>query len=737
MPEKNISLTYTEQSATQIRMEMHSLITALEEHNYKYHTLDAPSISDTEYDALFARLQKLEAEHPTLQEPHSPTTRIGGAVLPWLEKQEHSQQMYGLDNVFTHEDWQDWVQRMHRALPEVEDTFWCDPKLDGLAIELIYKEGQFSAALTRGDGLVGEVVTEAVRTIKNIPLRLLGKNNTSIHVPPYLEVRGEVVIFKEDFITLNAKQDAAGQKNFANPRNAAAGAVRQLDTKVTAARPLRFLAYGIGNTKDVHGNSIHFWQQHSTLMQDLHALGFSTPPGGSLCASPKAVMDYVHKVQERRARYAMEIDGAVIKVNSIAAQIALDYTARAPRFAVAYKFPAMQVQTKLIDIDIQVGRTGVLTPVAILEPVSVGGVTVSKATLHNEDEVHAKDVRIGDTVIVQRAGDVIPEVVAPVLNLRPAHAIPFAFPHICPVCKEKAVRESGQVAWRCENLTCPAVLMQSIKHFVSKAGLDVQGIGQKWIEQLVEAKRVRTPVDLFTLRVHELLLFERMGETLAQKFVDAFAKAQHEAPLWRLIAALGIRHVGEQTARLLAKNFANIHALSKAQAQELMALPDIGPEVANSIHAFFSSEKNVHLLLQLQELGLDPQSTVHTQQLPDSAMEGTQTIQDPHKQSPLYGKKILFTGTLSMPRGEAAKLAENAGAELATTVSKKLDFLIIGDKAGSKKTKAEALGINILDEAQFIAYCHKETMSSHDPIKKSSQNIEKTQFSEKEQGSLL
>ena len=687
---------------------MAHLAALIEEHNYRYHTEDAPVISDADFDALFRELQEWEERFPALRREDSPTRRVGGQVLDFLQQQQHSLRMYGLDNVFSAEEWQDWVQKMLRALPEAPLSFWCDPKLDGLAVELIYTQGVLTQALTRGNGETGEVVTEAVRTVRNVPLRLRGEGP----FPQRLEVRGEIVIRKEDFAALNARQDSQGLKPFANPRNAAAGAVRQLDTGAAAQRPLRFYAYGAGQVLWEAGQGHQAWAQHHELMQGLTAWGFSVPPDGRVCASAEAVQLYVDSVGARRHEFPMEIDGVVIKQDNLAAQEALGFTARSPRFAVAFKFPAQQARTVLLGIDMQVGRTGVLTPVAVLEPVAVGGVMVSRATLHNEDELAAKDVRVGDTVLVQRAGDVIPEVVGPVLELRPSEAVPFAFPHTCPVCGEAAQREPGQAAWRCTNLSCPAVRMQSIRHFVSKAGLDVQGIGQKWIDTLVESNRVQSPADLFTLRVQELLLFERMGEVLAQKFVDAFAQARVQATLARLISALGIRHVGEQTSRLLARHFADLDALARASGDELMALPDVGPEVAASIHAFFRGESNTALLQRFRALGLWP---VRPPEAQGQAAAGV-----------LKGKKFLFTGTLGMPRAQAQKMVLDAGGELAGSVTRTLDYLVVGEKPGSKMDKAQKLGVAVLTEAAFLELVQGEPAPSALPV-----------FSGREQGSLF
>ncbi len=701
---------------SEARAEIARLSALIEAHNYSYHTLDAPTISDAEYDALFAELLAWEEHYPEYRLPNSPSLRIGGGVLSELEKMAHSQRMYGLDNIFSESEWHDWQKKIQRALPAATQgygEFYIDPKLDGLALELIYEHGVLSTALTRGDGEIGEVVTEAVRTINNIPLKLQTKD-----IPARLEVRGEVVIYKDDFAKLNAEQEKKGQKVFANPRNAAAGSIRQLDTAVTAKRPLRFFAYGVGAIEHAEQRDSDFpvfFKTYKNLMLALQEFGFQTPPSGKPCLAEE-LMSFIEKLHAQREDFPMEIDGAVIKLNDIRLQEKLGFTARAPRFAVAYKFPAAQVHTKLINIEIQVGRTGALTPVGILEPVRVGGVLVSKATLHNEDEISAKDVRIGDTVIVQRAGDVIPEIVGPVLSERANDAVHYVFPHVCPVCHEEASREEGQAAWRCINISCPAMRMQSIKHFVSKGGLDIQGVGQKWIEQLVDAKRVQNPVDLFTLTVEELLQFERMGEVLAQKFVDAFALAKQKATLARFINALGIRHVGEQTAKVLAKHYKNIDDIAKAWDTELMALPDIGPEVASSIQAYFHSESNKALLQKFKEIGLDPQA-VTTQNNAEA---------QPDQSLPLFGKKVLFTGTLSMPRQEAALLAEKAGAEVLSSFGKKLDYLIAGEKAGSKKAKAEQLGISIIDEAEFIRLC----------AEKKSNNTQKNIISN-EQGSLL
>ncbi len=666
------------------------LAAELARHNYLYHTLDAPEISDDAYDALYHELAVLERRWPMLAGEQSPTAKVGGRLLEGLAKERHRQRMYGLDNVFSVSGWREFTERMRRAWDErlngpIPLVFWCDPKLDGLAVELVYEHGELRKALTRGDGETGELVTEAVRTMDSVP-RVLEAGGGAF--PDLLEVRGEAVMFREDFARLNARQEALGLKTFANPRNAAAGSLRQLDLSVMETRPLRFLAYSLGAVD--WGNCAPSLTQ-GELMARLTAWGFLTPPDGRLCAGVEQVEAYAEWVRANRTGFPMEIDGAVAKLDDLEAQEVLGFTARAPRFAVAFKFPAIQAQTVLDAIEIQVGRTGALTPVAVLQPVAVGGVMVSRATLHNEDEIHARDVRVGDTVIVQRAGDVIPEVVGPVLEKRPPDAFPFRFPHACPACGEPVHREPGEAAWRCDNLACPARRLRAITHFVSKAGLDIQGVGEKWVEQLVTAGRVQSPADLFTLREEDLLGFERMGETLARKFLAALETARSTATLARLLCALGIRHVGEQTARLLAARFRDLDELAAASTETLLELPDIGPEVAASIRYFFATPANRVVLEHLRARGLWPVSSGADT---PAAATGTQA-------TPLSGKTILFTGTLPLPRARAQALAEAAGAIPVGGVSRKLDYLVAGEKPGSKLDKARALGIPILDGEGF------------------------------------
>ncbi len=667
----------------------------LEHHSRRYHELDAPEIPDAEYDALFRELSVLEEQYPELRTPDSPSLRVGGAVLDSLPKMAHALPLYSLDNVFSPAEWREFLNKLARFAPEctVPPAFWLEPKMDGLAMELIYEDGLLAAALTRGDGTVGEVVTENMRTVRNLPLRLAGENPPSL-----LEVRGEVVMAVKDFEAFNARQEQAGNKIFANPRNASAGSIRQLDSSVAASRPLRFIAYGAGRAE---------WpdeapKTQSGLMGRIRDLGFTVAPRAALCATSEEVEAYFERLAGHRHDFPFELDGVVAKVDDITLQKRLGFTARAPRWAVAFKFTAMQAETKLLNIRIQVGRTGVLTPVAELAPVNVGGVVVSRATLHNEDEIKAKDVRLGDMVIVQRAGDVIPEVVGPVPAKRDGSEREFGFPTVCPECGNHVHREPGEAAVRCVNRACPAVRRESIKHFVSKAGLDVQGIGAKWVEQLIDAGIVQTPADLFRLTEADLLPLERMGAKSAANFVAALKEAREKAGLPRFLGALGIRHVGTQTAKALARRFGGLKALAAAPEEELCTVDDVGPEVARSVLNFFAEQGNQALLADFKSLGLPPEPApvMRTAQVQGSLFDVSAV---PAAASPLAGKTVLFTGTLSLPRANAEALAEAAGLEVIGAVSRKLDYLVVGENPGSKLAKAEKLGLRVLSEADYMA----------------------------------
>ncbi|MDL2317107.1 NAD-dependent DNA ligase LigA, partial [Desulfovibrio sp. OttesenSCG-928-A18] len=754
----------------------------LEYHARRYYVLDDPEILDAEYDGLFRELLELEKRWPALVGPDSPSGRVGGAVLSSLPSRAHSLRMYSLDNVFSLEEWRDFVSRTGRLLPKAraEDfSFWMEPKMDGLAMELVYEEGLLTAALTRGDGETGEVVTENMRTVRNVPLRLslpvlpdaggapvpaaegggfaggppAGAGETEAGaaattagpgaaVPGLLEVRGEVVMSKKDFAALNERQERTGGKRFANPRNAAAGSVRQLDSTVAASRPLRFIAYGIGrvlwagrdgqgapakaSSAQGAGAAAGPWSTQQEVMHGLRDLGFTIAPHAALCPTPGAVEQWYEELGSRRDEFPFELDGAVAKLNCLEMQEALGFTARAPRFAVAFKFAAMQARTRLLRIEVQVGRTGVLTPVAVLEPVNVGGVVVSRATLHNEDEIRAKGVRIGDLVLVQRAGDVIPEVVGPVPEERDGTELEFVFPSQCPVCHNHVHREPGEAAWRCVNRSCPAVIRESIKHFVSKAGLDIQGVGGKLVEQLIDSGLIHTPADLFRLDAAGLSGLERMGEKSAANVLEALAEARERAELPRFISALGIRHVGERTARALARRFASMDALASASAELLQSVPDVGPEVAAAIRDFFAEEGNRALLEDFRSQGLWPE-LASARQAPGVPLysptqqhsllsvspvaggaggppAGAASAAGSGGSEPAFaGKTIVFTGALaSMSRSEAARLAEAAGADVLSGVSRKLDLLVVGEEPGSKLEKARALGVRVLSEAEFL-----------------------------------
>jgi DNA ligase (NAD+) len=700
--------THTPYAARARAAELREL---LEYHGRLYHLLDAPVIADAEYDGLFRELLALEEACPELKDPASPTLRIGGAVLDSLSTRAHSLPMYSLDNVFSMAEGREFVRKMLRLLPGADErdiAFWMEPKLDGLAMELIYEKGLLVCALTRGDGETGEEVTENMRTVRTVPLRLASPPSPP-SPPSLLEVRGEVLMNKKDFAALNLRQQKTGGRTFANPRNAAAGSVRQLDSAEAARRPLRFIAYGIGKTEWVKGSP---WSTQQEIMRGLRDFGFAAAPGAALCSSLEAVEQWYDALVRERESFPFESDGAVAKVNSLALQEKLGFTARAPRFAVAFKFEAAQARTRLEDILIQVGRTGVLTPVAQLAPVNVGGVVVRRATLHNEDEIRAGDLRIGDTVLVRRAGDVIPEIVAALTELRSGEEQVFVFPERCPSCGGQVVREAGEAARRCVNRACPAVRREAVRHFVSKAGLDVQGLGDKLVERLLDAGRLNDPAALFRLQEKDLLDLERMGKKAAAKVLKALDEARKKTTLPRLLAALGIRHVGEQTAKALAREFGSMEALTAAEADDLRRVRDVGPEAAASIRDFFASPGNRELLRALKEAGLCPAEETSPSGTDPSPSSGGEAHPDketgnagaqPARPSPLAGKTVLFTGTLpSLGRREASRLAEEAGATLAGSVSARLDYLVAGDNPGSKLAKAEAAGVAILAEADFL-----------------------------------
>ncbi|MFV0665504.1 NAD-dependent DNA ligase LigA [Denitromonas sp.] len=652
-------------------------------HAHAYYVLDAPTVPDAEYDRLFEELQALEHDFPELRTPDSPTQRVGGSPLPELAEVQHVVPML---SIYTETDKSAqgalaFDARVRRGLG-LDDTdpavrYSAELKFDGLAISLRYEQGVLVRAATRGDGLTGEDVTHTVRTIGQIPLRLQGD------APEVLEVRGEIYMRRDDFERLNATQRERGEKTFVNPRNTAAGAIRQLDPAVTRRRPLSFFAYGLGQTAG--------WTEpttHSGLLDALARFGFPVCEHRCVMDGPAGLIDFHARIEAQRDALPYDIDGVVYKVDDRALQRELGFVSREPRWAVAHKYPAQEEMTRLLDIEIQVGRTGALTPVARLAPVFVGGVTVTNATLHNEDEIRRKDVRIGDQVIVRRAGDVIPEVVSPVLGHRDGSEREFVMPTVCPVCGSHAVRGEDEAVARCSGgLFCAAQRTQAIIHFASRKALDIEGLGDKLIEQLVEQGLVKTAADLFSLSVDTLAKLERMAEKSAANVVAAIDKSRNTT-LQRFIYALGIRNVGESTARDLARFFGGLDALLAADAAALLAVPDVGPIVAQCIVEFFAEPHNRDVIAALRAAGIR-----WDEHEPAQAASG-----------PLAGKTLVITGTLpSLSRDEARALVEAAGGKVAGSVSKKTDYLVAGEAAGSKLAKAESLGVPVLDEAALHA----------------------------------
>lgn len=651
-------------------------------HNYQYYVLNEPEISDAEYDRLFQNLEELERTHPELITPDSPTQRVGAKPLEEFGTYEHSTPMLSLNSVTSEEEVRDFDDRVRRLLGSEEEVeYVVEPKIDGLAMELIYEDGVFTVGSTRGDGKTGENITQNLRTIKTIPLRIFSDDDVSAPLPS-LEVRGEVFIPVGKFKALNAELGRKGEKMFANPRNAAAGSVRQLDPRVTASRPLDFFAYGVGQ---VGGKGFSTqWE----VLEYLRRIGFRVSPLIRRFTGIRTVIGYHDKVNERRDDLDYEIDGIVVKVNSIAQQNALGAVSRSPRWALAYKFPAREEFTEVNDIIVQVGRTGALTPVAVLEPVQIAGVTVSRATLHNEDELRRKDVRIGDTVVVERAGDVIPEVVSVIKSKRTGAEKEFRMPDSCPVCGADVFKEGPIV--RCIGVSCSAQLKERLKHFASLRALNIEGLGEKVIEQLVDREMVFDAADLFFLTKRSLLKLERVGNKSAQNILYALEKSKHTT-FSRLIHGLGIRHVGEHTASLLAAHFEDMDALRTARNDDLIRIPEIGPEVAQSILLFFEQESTHELLEKLERAGVEYEP---------GKVEGAE---EAAVKRILEGKSFVFTGQISMLREEARDIVERLGGKVASSVSKKTDYVVAGEEAGSKLEKAEKLGVKILDEEAFRA----------------------------------
>ena len=655
----------------EIRKHIEELREKIRYHNYRYYVLNEPEISDAEYDRLFKELEELEAKYPEFITPDSPTQRVGAKPLEEFKTYRHSIPMLSLNSVMEAAEVREFDERVRRMLGGEEIEYVVEPKIDGLAMELVYKDGALVVGSTRGDGWTGEDVTQNLRTIKTIPLRTLSE------ALPLLEVRGEVYMPVRKFRELNEELGRRGERMFANPRNAAAGSVRQLDPRVTASRPLDFFAYGIGR---VEGREFKTqWE----ILNYLKSIGFRVSDLVRRFDDIEDVISYHEEVEKRRDELDYEIDGIVVKVNSVEQQNRLGTISRSPRWAIAYKFQPREEFTKVKDIVVQVGRTGALTPVAILEPVQIGGVTVSRATLHNEEELKRKDVRIGDTVVVERAGDVIPEVVSVIKSKRTGAEREFKMPDRCPVCGAEVLKE-GPIR-RCIGVSCTAQLKERIKHFASLRALDIEGLGEKVIEQLVDRKMVTDPADLFRLSKSDLLKLERMGDKSAQNLLDAIEKSKHTT-FARLIYALGIRHVGEHTASLLASNFRDMEELRNATYDKLVSIPEIGPEVAKSILLFFEQESTARLLRKLEEAGVRYE--------PGGKPEGEARV--------LAGKTFVFTGRISIPREEAKRKVEQLGGRVSSSVTKKTDYVVAGEEPGSKLEKAHKLGVKVIDEEEFM-----------------------------------
>ena len=656
-----------------IKKRVEKLRQEIEYHNYRYYVLDQPEISDAQYDRLMKELQKLEEQYPELRSPNSPTQRVGAHPLEEFEIVRHTIPMLSLANAFDESEAKDFDKRVKKFLGTSEDIdYEAEPKLDGLAVELVYERGQFVVGSTRGDGINGENITQNLRTMRTVPLQLIQKE---IRAPERLEVRGEAIMQVEKFKELNRKREELGEPLFANPRNAAAGSIRQLDPKITSERPLEIYFYALG---EVAGWTFKTqWE----VLKTLPKWGLRTNPHVRKCKNIDEVLDYYHEMNEKRETLPYEIDGTVIKVDRFDLQARLGEIARSPRWALAFKFPPKQETTKILDIIVQVGRTGALTPVAVMGPVRVGGVEVSRATLHNQDEIDKKDVRVGDTVVIQRAGDVIPEVVQVITSKRKGTEKKFKMPSKCPVCGAEVAKE--EAIHRCIGLDCPAQLKGRIKHFASKRAMDIEGLGVKLIDQLVDRRLVKDVADIYYISKQQLIELERMADKSAQNIIDAIEKSKTK-PLSKFLYALGIRHVGETTAEDLARNFPRLDNFFHLSEEDLMKVGGIGPEVAASVVQFFRDNKNRESIERLRKAGV-------------------KVIEPRGKEKgKLAGKTFVFTGVLkTFQRDEARNLVESLGGVTASSVSKKVDYVVVGEDPGSKFDKAKELGIKTFTEEEF------------------------------------
>ncbi len=662
-----------------IREKIDVLRKELEYYNYRYYVLDDPAVTDQEYDGMFRELARLEDENPEFADPDSPTQRVGAKPLDSFNSVPHTVPMLSLQNAMTEDEVRDFHKRVVKALGTDDIEYALEVKIDGLAVELVYIDGVFTLGSTRGDGYVGEDITQNLKTIRAIPIRLRSEDAPA---PARLEVRGEVYMGKKEFLALNSERELTGEPIFANPRNAAAGSIRQLDSRITARRKLNIFCYAMGRVTGME------FSTHMDFLDHLKKWGFRVNPEVRLCRSIDEVIENYGRIRSKREDIPYEIDGTVIKVNRTDYQLDLGTVSRSPRWAIAYKFEAHEEQTTVEDIVVSVGRTGALTPVAFLAPVIVGGVEVSRATLHNEDEIGRKDIRVGDSVIVTRAGDVIPEVVRVIDPARPGRGGPFTMPQNCPVCGEPVVRPPGEAIRRCININCPAQIKGSIEHFASKRAMDIDGLGTKLVEQLVDREIIRDVSDLYYIKKETLAGMERMADKSAQNIIDAI-EASKKRPFARFIHALGIRQVGEHISGLLAERFDSIEGLMAADADTLIAIPEIGPEAAGSITAFFSDPKNRETIERILAAGVRPEYEQHTEKR-------------------LGGLTFVFTGSLSsLSRDEARIKAEKLGAKTASSVSKKVNYVVAGEEAGSKLDKARQLGLRVLTEQEFLEMLEK------------------------------
>lgn len=672
----------SDEQATSLAAELRALVN---EHNYRYYVLDDPVITDPEYDRLFRGLEEIEAAHPEVVTPDSPTHRVGGQVLDRFEKVHHPVAMLSLSNAFDESEFLAWYERCRRGLKaqfgeDVQPVMTAELKLDGIAVAITYDHGKLAIGATRGNGIEGENITQNVKTIPSIPLAIPVREAEGLSVPERLEVRGEIFFKKSEFAALNERAAAAGEKTYANPRNAAAGSVRQLDPSITASRPLSFIAHGTG---PVSGVALPDGQY--ALLQWLQAYGFPIEPNTKRCSTTEEVLAFYNHWNEHRESLDYEIDGVVIKIDDFEQQRALGFVSNAPRWAVAYKFPAQEATTKLLDILVNVGRTGAIKPEAKLEPVHIGGVTVSRATLHNEDYIVNRDIRIGDMVIVKRAGDVIPQVIKPIVEAREDGSKPWRMPTHCPACGSELVRLPGEADYYCVSTDCPAQFIRLVEHFASRGAMDIEGLGSKLAITLVSEGLVRHLADIYALTEEDLLKLDNFGPKKAQNLLAGIEAARHR-PLSRLLYALGIRHVGQTTAEIIVSHFDSLDALSKASIEDLESIEGIGRVIAESIVDWFRIEDNQELIRALEANG------VNTRRLPDEAPAAD-------AETPATGKTFVLTGTLpTLSRTEAESLIKRAGGRVSSSVSRNTDFVVAGESPGSKLDRAQELGVPVLDE---------------------------------------